>query len=97
VGEQSVLFAVDAATGQELWHSRFEDSRTLFASPVVFRRKVYVGGDFTVAVYAAGREKRCLGRYEVSGAYTNTPEFTSDTMILSAGSSLLAVKLPALQ
>jgi outer membrane protein assembly factor BamB len=96
-GEQGVLFAIDGATGQELWQSKFEDGRVFFASPVVHDGKVYAGGDSTLAIFAAGREKRCIGHYEFESSGTSTPAFTRDGVIVPAGNSLWTLRLPVSQ
>jgi len=93
-GNQGILFALDANNGRELWHASLEDGRNIYASPIINNGKVYAGGEITVAVFAAAREKKCFGRYEFDGAYPSTPQIASERLYVSVGDSLWALRLP---
>ena len=89
------LFALDAKSGREWWRANLElDSNNLYASPVVYRGRVYSGGESTVTVFEAAREKKCVGQYEFGAAYPGTPQFADNQMFIAIGEYVYALRLP---
>lgn len=88
------LFALDAKSGREWWRAKLEDGAGYFASPAVYRGRVYAAGETTVTVFEAAREKKCLGQYEFGASYPSTPQFAGDQMFIAAGEYVYALRLP---
>ena len=96
--QYSVLFAIEANTGRELWQARLDsDAPNPYSGPTVNRGRVYVGSESGVTVFAAAREKKCLGRYELNGAYASTPIVVDDRIYVSAEDSVWALRVPESQ
>ncbi len=97
LGRNAVLFALDEKTGHELWHSRFckEGHAWFFGSPLVANGKVIVGDeDGELFVYAAGRAKKCLARFDFPSPLRTAPVLDKDAMYLSVNDSLYKLRLP---
>lgn len=93
-GADCTLFALDARTGREWWRAKLDDDVGYFASPVVHRGRVYAGGESTVTVFEAARQKKCVGTYEFDSAYPSTPQFADDQMFVAIGEFVYALRLP---
>lgn len=95
VSDTCVLFALDLETGRELWHSRLAfDGRNFYASPVVSGRRVFVSDDTGVTVFAASRQKRCFGRYELGALEPSTPVIHRGRLHVAAGGEVWALETP---
>ncbi len=94
-GYRSDLFALDEATGAELWHASMDsDGRNMFGNTVAHEGLVYASSDSTLTVFRATRTKEVLGQFESDFISMGTPEFVDDRMYLSAYEALFAVRLP---
>lgn len=95
VSDTCVLFALDLETGREIWQSRLaHDARNLYASPVVFDRRVFAVDDSGVSVFAASRQKRCFGRYELGTLEPSKPVFERGHLYLASGGEVWALHPP---
>src|SRR5439155_11137889 len=82
-GDPSVLFALNAADGAELWRATLPGDHNLYANPIVRFGKVFVGTGDSLTVFAAGRTKRCYGHYEFDDLHMNTPVVTYDRIYVA--------------
>ena len=95
VGHRAVLFALDEKSGEVIWHSRFASDAHGFSSPVLADGKVLVGtDDGDLVVFAAGRNKKCLGRFELPGPIYHSPVVTKKLAYVAAGEFLWKLRLP---
>jgi outer membrane protein assembly factor BamB len=94
---RTVLFALDEPTGKELWHSKFDDANaTFYGGPVVADGRVIVGSDEgELVVFATGREKRCLGVFELPQPVRNEPVVRDDEIYVAGLDYLLKLRLPS--
>ena len=95
ISDRCELYALDEATGVELWRSSLEtDARDIFGSPVVDHGLVYAPGESAIIVFLAGPVKKVVGRFETYSAQIGTPEFAGKRMYVPGWDGLLAVRLP---
>jgi outer membrane protein assembly factor BamB len=89
------LFALDAKSGREWWRAKLEDDGgSNYASPVVYRGRVYAAAEEAVTVFEAAREKKCVGRYDLDQSYPSTPQFAENQMFIAVGRYVYALRLP---
>lgn len=93
-GADCTLFALDALTGHECWRAKMDADVGFYASPVIYRGRVYAGGESTVTVFDAARQKKCVGTYVLDSAYPSTPQFAGDQMFIAVGEYVYALRLP---
>jgi outer membrane protein assembly factor BamB len=94
-GDDSLLFAIDEKTGRECWRADLESGeRALCPAPVIYRDRVYAGGEMAVSVFAVSPQKKCLGHYDFGEPYVSTPAFEDDMMFVAASEHVFAVRLP---
>jgi len=94
-GNDGMLFALDEKSGRECWRARCEsDARNLYASPVIYRGRVYAGGESAITVFEAARERKCVGQYQFDQVYLDTPKFAGDQMFVAVGEFVYALRVP---
>lgn len=95
VGATGVLFALDRATGQELWRSYLDDDQHQILSTIlVHDDKVLVGTPGgSLFVFQNGRRKMCLGKYELDDMQPRTAVIIGETVYVSTYWSLWALRL----
>lgn len=90
--ERGQLIALDAATGEELYHERVENHRHR-ASPVYADGKVYLTArNGTVSVIKAGRLFEVLGQNELGEELAASPAIADGTLYLRSFSALYAIR-----
>lgn len=97
LGHRAVLFALDEKSGEVIWHCRLaDDARGRgYASPILVGSKVLVGtADGELVVLAAGREKKCLGRFDLSGPIYHAPVVAKNMAYIAVSESLYKLRLP---
>ena len=89
-GENGILSAVDAATGQRLWQERVGGVFT--ASPIAGDDKVYfVSETGETVVLKAGRTFEVLSRNKLEGHFVASPAAAAGKLFLRADDRLFAV------
>lgn len=89
-GENGILSAVDAATGQRLWQERVGGVFT--ASPIAGDGKVYfVSETGETVVLKAGRTFEVLSRNKLDGHFVASPAATAGRLYLRADDRLYAI------
>ena len=89
-GENGVVSAVDAATGERVWQERIGGIFT--ASPVAGDGKIYLvseGGE--TVVLQAGRTPKVLARNRVDGHFVASPAIAGGRLFLRADDRLVAI------
>ncbi len=95
VGDRAVLFALNEKNGKEIWHCRFADDSGSYGSPIIANGKVFVGtDDGESVVLATGRQKKCLGRFELLRPIYHSPVVVKDCFYIAAGDYLWKLHLP---
>ncbi len=89
-----VLFALDATSGNKLWQAQLAESPQEYNSPFVHAGKVYVGACDRLYVFAAGREKNCVGKYEFSGRVCYAPVTDGQRLYVGTRGHVWALRLP---
>lgn len=89
-GENGVVNAVDAATGERVWQERIGGIFT--ASPVAGDGKVYLVSETgETVVMQAGRTPKVLSRNTVEGHFVASPAIAGGRLFLRADDRLIAV------
>ncbi len=97
LGWQAVLFALDEKTGEEIWHSRLADGARgcYYGSPCLADGKVLVGtDDGDLIVFAAGRKKKCLGRFQLPLGLYHSPVVAKNSVYIATDEFLWKLRLP---
>lgn len=89
-GENGIVNAVDAATGDRVWQERIGGIFT--ASPVAGDSKVYLVSETgETVVLAAGRTPKVLARNRLEGHFVASPAIAGGRIFLRADDRLIAV------
>lgn len=89
-GENGVVNAIDAATGERVWQERINGIFT--ASPVAGDGKVYLVSETgETVVLQAGRTPKVLSRNKVDGHFVASPAIAGGRLFLRADDRLIAV------
>ena len=66
-----------------------------YEPPILTGGKVLVGtDDGELVAFTAGREKKCLGRFELSGAIYHAPVVIDNLAYIASGEFLWKMRLP---
>ncbi len=89
-GENGIVNAIDAATGERVWQERINGIFT--ASPVAGDGKVYLVSETgETVVLQAGRSPKVLARNRVDGHFVASPAIAEGRLFLRADDRLIAV------
>jgi outer membrane protein assembly factor BamB len=89
-GENGIVNAVDAATGERVWQERIGGIFT--ASPVAGDGKVYLVSETgETVVLQAGRTPKVLSRNKVDGHFVASPAIAGGRLFLRADDRLIAI------
>lgn len=95
LGHRAVLFALDEKTGEIIWHCRLATDSRGYAAPIIADGKVWVGtDDGELVVLSAGRDKKCLGRFQLPGAIYHAPVVADNVAYIAVSESLWKLRLP---
>jgi outer membrane protein assembly factor BamB len=90
-GENGIVNAIDAATGERLWQERIGGIFT--ASPVAGDGKVYLVSETgETVVLQAGRTAKVLARNTLGGHFVASPAIAAGHLFLRADDRLIAIK-----
>jgi outer membrane protein assembly factor BamB len=90
-GENGIVNAIDAATGERLWQERIGGIFT--ASPVAGDGKVYLLSETgETVVLQAGRTPKVLARNTVDGHFVASPAIAAGQLFLRADDRLIAIR-----
>lgn len=89
--EQGVLTCVDTANGDVIWQERVGGTYT--ASPITAGGKIYFcSEEGDVAVVAASRDYKVLGKNKLGDGFMASPAVTGDALILRSKSHLYRIE-----
>lgn len=97
VSTSGKLYAIDAASGEEVWRSDLKSQAAPYAAPYVHEGRLYVATDSDLFVFATGVDPRCIGRYTFdSTMYGSTPVVHNGIFCVASGGDLWALEVPPL-
>ena len=91
VSDSGTIFALNRLSGQEHWRAHLGERAYLFSAPYVNAGNVYVGTQSEMFIYAAGKEKKYINRYDFGGVLQNAPVVCDGVLIVATGGYLCAV------
>ena len=95
LGHRAGLFALDEKNGEVIWKCQLANDAHGYGSPILAGGKVLVGtDDGELIVFAAGREKKCLGRFDLLGPIYHSPVVINNLAYLAVGEFLWKLRLP---
>lgn len=95
LGHRAVLFALDDNNGNVIWHCRLANDARGYGSPILAGGKVLVGtDDGELVILSAGREKKCLGRFDLPAPIYHAPVVIKDFAYIAVGGFMLKLRLP---
>src|SRR5262249_45836956 len=95
LGAGGTLFALDLASGKELWRSSLANEGghpAALPTPYVHDGKVYGADIDSLFVFEAGRRKRCLGRYTFNDSVQGQPIVQDNFLYVATRRQLWALR-----
>jgi outer membrane protein assembly factor BamB len=87
------VFCFDARTGRCYWYEDLKAS--IWGQPLWADGKVFVGTDMgDVTVFAHGKEKKLLGKFEAPGWVRAGPVYANRTLYVTTENTLYAIRTP---
>jgi outer membrane protein assembly factor BamB len=94
VSDNGIVFALDAASGEQVWHCDLLEQPGLYGSPYLDHDLLVVASADRVFAMAADREEKVLGQYDLGAVIRGTPVIRDGAIYVTAGSYLWALRAP---
>ena len=93
VSTSGTIFALNRLSGEEHWRAHLGERACLYCAPYANAGNVYVGTHLELFIYAAGKEKKYINRYDFGNVLQNAPVVVDGVLVVATDEYLCAVSL----